>query len=111
MGKYTSWLASQAELVRQHGTISRLKALIKKVVRAIAQRVFSFKYSHPGLHKHCATLFKIAGLYEPLRRTYLRSSGHQAQSSALQVQPLTQHARDICIDLKAAISIHQTNNS
>lgn len=115
------WFIHRVRLLRQHGLFSRIKAVIKKIVRPFIRRGIAFVDSHPGLRLRLVMLIKRLGLYGVLRFIYLRFSSSYLPKSPLStqisdagpsnLQGLTPHARRIYADLKDAITKQQRENS
>lgn len=72
------WFGHQSRRLRQHGLFSRIKALVKKIARPMAQRGIFFVNKRPGLRFRLVSLLRSLGLYKILRPLYLRFSryGH-----------------------------------
>jgi O-antigen chain-terminating methyltransferase len=115
------WCRHQARLMRQHGFSSRLRALVKKIVRPLAKRGDAFLRSRPKLRFRCVDLTQRLGLYDPLRSLYCRclgrqgienspSVGGQGAVSHLTVDSLTPRARQIYAHLNAAIKRRHKEN-
>lgn len=68
------WMGHQARLLRQHGPVSRLNALAKKIARSIIRRSIAFISTRPTLRYRCVTVARKLGLYNLLRSVYWRFS-------------------------------------
>jgi len=116
------WCGHQVRLVRQHALALRLKALLKKIVRFLIKCVIAFLGTHPGLRHRCVAIAQRFGIYNYLRSFYFRCYGQQDPMNSsrvlgrsadfnLTVDQLTPRARQIYVDLKAAIERRQRDDS
>jgi len=67
------WFSLQIQLLRKHGFKSRLKALIKKLVRAIVGKSINFINSHTQIRRSCVSIALKLGLYERIKTLFIRA--------------------------------------
>jgi peptidoglycan hydrolase CwlO-like protein len=71
------WLGRQARLLRDHGLLARMKALVKKIAKPVLRRCFRFVDGRPGLRRCCVFMARTVGIDARLRSIYSRLSSQR----------------------------------
>jgi len=66
------WIAFQLRLLKEHGPVMRIKALVKKCAKPLVSYAMSVVDSHPL----CVAIARKFGVYEALRSAYFRMGPH-----------------------------------
>lgn len=118
--KMLRWVKSQVRLVRQHGVFSRIKSLVKKVRRPLAQSTVAFLCGRPKLRNGLVVMTRKLGIYNTLKSfNFSKNSqsvleaGSQVNNNSLPItlQNLTPNARCIYGKIKTAIAKYEQENS
>jgi SAM-dependent methyltransferase len=105
------WLSMQARRLKQEGLLPRLKALIKKILRKINQKLLT----RPHLRQCLITWSHKLGVYRKLKVIQSRVSGTSENvvmsghisSMPVEIENMTPQARQIYEKLKEALTHHQ----
>jgi len=111
------WVGFQLRLLRQHGPVARLKALVKKCVVPIVRYGIAYVYNRPTLRRYCLLMARNSGLYSCLRYFYLMVytdySHNNKASGAVEVAnwQLTPKTQRIYIELLTVVKQQEVHAS
>lgn len=101
------WLDRQVGLVSQYGLQSRLRSLVKKILRKVRSEILK----RPSLRQQLIGLSDKLGFYDSLRALDRRCAGDEYDASpavvTMQAKNLSLHGRRIYMQLKAAMELQQ----
>lgn len=109
------WLLMQTKRLEKEGLLTRLKALIKKVLRKINQRLVA----HPQLRQRLIVWSHKLGLYSKLKTLQRKIASGVEQpglsafgdSMPIAIENMSPRARQIYAELKEAIVRHQKSKA
>ena len=108
------WLDHQLRLLKELGPLERVKALIRKIIIVIVNRIFNFVSVRPRLNKLGLMLAQKSGLYKRLC-TYLVDSRSEADiaplTPAIEAQAYKTYTRLEQMDSKAYAVYAELRNS
>ncbi len=93
------WIGRQAHLLRKHGVLERVDALLRSIVRYLLRGGAAFVHSYPALEKRFASLATNSLVPDFVKNIFARLSIHHRES-----KHLSPYARRIYADLKSACS-------
>jgi O-antigen chain-terminating methyltransferase len=109
------WLDHQHHLLKELGPLERVKALIRKIITSVVNRVFNFVSVRPGLNKLGLTLAQKSGLYDRLCAYLVKPPVEieivpltpeieaQAYKTHLRLEQMDTQAHAVFAELKSAI--------
>jgi len=108
------WLSWQRQLLRENGVLSRLKHLLKKLIRLASFKAVNYFDARPDLRAKHSGVNGNKGLYDFCRSVYLRMAIDPIAASRslsidspyapeLTLTETTQHAAEVYKSLKAAM--------